>query len=74
MQCTCQTKLTRVEESIVKAVVAGLSNHEISQKLKIKEPTLKNYVAKILSKMGLNTRYELMAKYRSLDPVRLEGL
>jgi len=44
------------ELEVIRRIVAGKSNHEISKVLHISESTVKFYVNNILSKMGVSDR------------------
>ena len=52
-------ELTFRELEIVSAVVAGYSNKEIAQYLKIGESTVEHYLDGVFQKLGLSTRPEL---------------
>jgi two-component system nitrate/nitrite response regulator NarL len=51
--------LTRRELEVVSTVVAGYSNKEIAQHLKISEDTVKHHLSKAFDKTGVSTRLEL---------------
>jgi DNA-binding NarL/FixJ family response regulator len=51
--------LTPRELEIVLHVARGLSNRQISTELSISERTAGNHVAKILKKLGLNSRAQI---------------
>jgi DNA-binding NarL/FixJ family response regulator len=53
-------ELTFRELEIVSAVVAGYSNKEIAQYLKIGESTVEHYLDGVFQKLGLSTRPELV--------------
>jgi non-specific serine/threonine protein kinase len=48
--------LTRREREVATLVARGLTNRQISTELSISERTAGNHVAKILHKLGLNSR------------------
>jgi DNA-binding NarL/FixJ family response regulator len=52
------TDLTERELSVLRLVVAGLGNHEIADQLYISENTVKNHVASILVKLGVDNRVQ----------------
>lgn len=59
--------LTDREKDIVKLVVDGKSNSEISGILFISEGTVKNYISKILKKLKLQRRTQLSALFLKKD-------
>jgi DNA-binding NarL/FixJ family response regulator len=52
--------LTRREEDVARLVADGLKNHEIAQRLKAKEHSIRNYLYRIFEKLGVSTRVELI--------------
>jgi two-component system nitrate/nitrite response regulator NarL len=52
--------LTKREEEVVALVAEGMTNREISEKLKISEHTVKNYLFRIFDKLGISSRVELI--------------
>jgi DNA-binding NarL/FixJ family response regulator len=52
--------LTRREEDVVRLVADGLRNCEIALKLNVTEHSVRNYLYRILDKLGLSTRVELI--------------
>lgn len=52
--------LTRREEDVVRLVVDGLKNREISERLGVKEHSVRNYLHRIFEKLGVSTRVELI--------------
>jgi DNA-binding NarL/FixJ family response regulator len=52
-------ELGHLELKIVKLIGMGLSNKEITYKLKLKEGTVRNYISTILSKLGLRDRTQI---------------
>ena len=59
--------LTSREKDIVKLVIDGKSNNEISDILFISEGTVKNYISKILKKLNLQRRTQLSALFLKND-------
>ena len=57
--------LTQREQAIMDLVVAGMSNSVIAGELRIKEGTVKTHVHRIYDKLGLHSRFQLMAYTRS---------
>lgn len=55
-------QLTAREEEVVRLLKAGLTNQKIAQKLSLSSGTVNNYVHKIMRKMGVHSRPELIAK------------
>ena len=53
-------KLTRREDEVLRLVVEGMKNREIAQTLKVKENAVRNYISKILQKLGVSSRVELV--------------
>jgi DNA-binding NarL/FixJ family response regulator len=53
--------LTQRERAIMDLVVTGMSNSVIAGKLRIKEGTVKTHVHRIYEKLGLHSRFQLMA-------------
>jgi DNA-binding NarL/FixJ family response regulator len=52
-------QLTQREVEVIGLVVDGLSNREIAERLRLGEQTVKNHVARIMSKMHVRNRVEL---------------
>lgn len=48
--------LTTRETDILRLIAGGLSNKEISSKLKLSEKTVKNYISRIFSKLNVTAR------------------
>lgn len=53
------SRVTTREIEVVGLVVDGLSNREIGERLTLSEQTVKNHVARIMSKLGVRNRVEL---------------
>lgn len=52
-------RLTRREREILAAIVTGLTNREIAEKLSISEDTVKHHLSRIFDKVGVSRRLEL---------------
>jgi DNA-binding NarL/FixJ family response regulator len=52
------TPLSPQEEKILDLIGAGLSNREIAQKLHLAEQTVKNYVSRLMAKLGFERRVQ----------------
>jgi DNA-binding NarL/FixJ family response regulator len=55
-----QYRLTRKQTDILRRVVDGLKNVEISEELSITEQTVKDHLTNIYEKMGVADRMSLM--------------
>lgn len=51
--------LTPREMDVIRAVISGLTNREIAQKLAISEQTVKHHITNIFDKLGVYNRLEL---------------
>jgi len=51
--------LSQREEEIARLVAQGWSNRQISERLKLSEHTVKNYLFRVFEKLGVSTRVEL---------------
>jgi two-component system nitrate/nitrite response regulator NarL len=60
--------LSKREQDVVRCVSNGLSNHDIAERLKLSEHTVKNYLFHIFEKLGVSSRLELMFKVLSQPP------
>lgn len=56
-------KLTRSEESIVRAVIEGESNREIAWRHNVTEKTVKFHLTNIYAKLEVQTRAQLIVKF-----------
>ncbi len=56
-----QGQLTHREQEVLDGMVAGLTNAQIAQQLKLSQYTVKGYVSNILSKFGASSRTEAVA-------------
>jgi len=62
--------LTDQERKVLEGLAEGHTNREIGEKLFLSEKTVKNYVSRILDKLGLSRRAEAAA-YMAKHPPRL---
>jgi predicted ATPase/DNA-binding CsgD family transcriptional regulator len=61
--------LTEREREIARLIAAGLSNHEIAEKLVLTHGTVKWYCGQIYSKLGVNTRAHAVKLLNALHPL-----
>jgi len=54
------TLLTAREREVVRLVAEGMRNQEISEKLNLREHTVRNYLFRIFDKLGISSRVELV--------------
>ena len=52
--------LSKREEDVVRLVAEGLTNREISHRLRLSDHTVRNYLFKIFDKLGVSSRVELV--------------
>ena len=52
--------LSKREEEVVALVTDGLTNREVSERLKLSEHTVKSYLFNVFEKLGISTRVELV--------------
>lgn len=55
-----ETLLTKREQELVPLVANGLTNREISTRLRVSEHTIKNHLFRIYEKLGISSRVELI--------------
>ena len=55
------------EREVAELVAEGLSNREISAKLRLSQHTIKNYLFQIYGKLGMSSRVDLVLHVRSVD-------
>jgi DNA-binding CsgD family transcriptional regulator len=54
--------LTRREYEVAVLVAGGLSNRQVAEQLLINEKTAKNHVQRVLEKLGVNSRRQIIAR------------
>ncbi|MGO9087469.1 MAG: LuxR C-terminal-related transcriptional regulator [Terriglobales bacterium] len=60
VQIKGKSLLSARETDVVRCVAEGLTNREISQRLKLTEHTVKNYLFRIFEKLGVSSRVEVV--------------
>ncbi len=55
-----QALLSKRESEVVQLTVAGMTNAEVAERMKLSEHTVKNYLRKIFDKLGVSNRVELV--------------
>ena len=55
--------LTKREDEVVKLILQGYSNKQISEKLFISEKTVKSHLSNVYKKLGLSNRLQLVADF-----------
>jgi len=58
-----EEKITQREFEVFRWVCAGMSNHEISEKLEVSSKTVDNHVSNLFKKLELPSRHKMIAKY-----------
>jgi DNA-binding NarL/FixJ family response regulator len=58
---TVPTMLTKREFEVLGLLVEGLAQHEIAQRLAIREKTVGSHIGRILSKLGVRSRAQAVA-------------
>ncbi len=53
-------RITARELEVIELVVRGLSNREVARQLELSEQTVKNHTARIMDKLGVRNRVELV--------------
>ena len=60
LQTDGKSMLSARETDVVRCLAEGLTNREISQRLKLTEHTVKNYLFRIFDKLGVSSRVEVV--------------
>ena len=60
-------KLTNKEERIAQLILQGCSNKDIAKEMFISEKTVKTHIGHIFKKLGIKSRYQLVANYLGGD-------
>jgi DNA-binding NarL/FixJ family response regulator len=55
-----QVLLSKREREVVRLTVAGMTNAEVAEKMKLSEHTVKNYLRNVFDKLGVSNRVELV--------------
>jgi DNA-binding NarL/FixJ family response regulator len=71
---TAAAGLTRHEHEVALLVARGLSNREVAEALVINEKTAKNHVQRVLDKLGVNSRRQVMTRAQELGLHETNGL
>jgi two-component system response regulator DevR len=58
-------RLTRREQELVPLIAQGLTNREIASRLNLSEQTIKNYVHRMLQKIGVEDRLKVIEAVRA---------
>ena len=64
---TVPEPLTAREQQVLQLIAAGLTNHEIAEKLVLSAETVKKHTGNIFGKLGVNSRTQAVAKAREMD-------
>jgi NarL family two-component system response regulator LiaR len=54
--------LTKREQQVLRPLTQGLKNKQIAEELKISESTVKKHIANIITKLGVGSRTEAVAR------------
>ena len=60
-------RMTKREQEIIALIADGQSNKEIAQQLNISHATAKDHTIKIYSKLGVNRRWDAVARAEELN-------
>jgi len=62
-----ETRLSDREKEVVALVVQGRSNKDIAQELSLSSTTVRNHLSRIFPKLGVQSRFELISRYKSKE-------
>lgn len=63
--------LTQREEDVIKLLLKGLSNKEISEKLSVTYNTTKAHIESIYRKLNVSNRVQAVIKYLEMTSINL---
>jgi DNA-binding CsgD family transcriptional regulator len=63
-----RTLLTTREREVAALVVSGMRSRDVAQRLGVSPRTVENHLSRLYTKLGISSRDELMALFRSFPP------